>query len=189
MHGPAGACCSMVAGGDGMSAACLLAALLSCRFCSSPLLCVACSSHSLPAGPRLLPLLRNPPWRCQSLPISARPSLFPHLPLPCSQDCVILRKPDGSSRGFGFVTYDDEVSVEKCLVMEHHLRGRRVDAKRAVGKESSPGGPGGGSHLDGGIGGMGGRGALLLALCLCCTRTGLAGWAGLAGSTLPSALC
>ena len=62
----------------------------------------------------------------------------------------MLRKPDGTSRGFGFVTYEDEVSVEKCLVMEHHLAGRRVDVKRAVGKDEAPGGVGG---MGGGRGG------------------------------------
>ena len=65
----------------------------------------------------------------------------------------MLRKPDGSSRGFGFVTYEDEVSVEKCLVMEHHLAGRRVDVKRAVGKEHDGGG--GSSAVAAGGGGMG----------------------------------
>jgi RNA recognition motif-containing protein len=66
----------------------------------------------------------------------------------------VLRKPDGSSRGFGFVTFEDEVSVEKCLVMEHHLAGRRVDVKRAVGKDG-----------DGGGGGSGGPGAAQRGAC------------------------
>lgn len=82
-------------------------------------------------------------------------------PRPTLQDCVVLRKPDGTSRGFGFVTYDDEVAVEKCLVMEHHLGGRRVDVKRAVNKEEGGGG-GGGGGMGGGGGGMGGgRGAFV----------------------------
>lgn len=54
----------------------------------------------------------------------------------------MLRTPDGRSRGFGFVTFEDEVSVEKCLVMDHHLSGRRVDVKRAVVKEGDGGGGG-----------------------------------------------
>lgn len=41
----------------------------------------------------------------------------------CSQ---ILRKPDGSSRGFGFVTYSDEKAVEQCLVMQHEIGGKAV---------------------------------------------------------------
>jgi hypothetical protein len=86
----------------------------------------------------------------------------------------VLRKPDGTSRGFGFVTYDDEVSVEKCLVMEHTLGGKVVEVKRAVNKEGSTGGgmgmmasgPGGGARPGsmgmgmgmGGIRSMGGMG-------------------------------
>lgn len=70
-------------------------------------------------------------------------------------DCVVLRKPDGSSRGFGFVTYDDEMSVEKCLVQEHHLSGRRVDVKRAVNKDD-----GGGATGGSGGGGGGARGGM-----------------------------
>lgn len=41
--------------------------------------------------------------------------------------CVqILRKPDGTSRGFGFVTYRDESMVEKCLVVTHTINGKTV---------------------------------------------------------------
>lgn len=36
----------------------------------------------------------------------------------------ILRKLDGSSRGFGFVTFVHELSVEKCLVMQHSINGK-----------------------------------------------------------------
>lgn len=39
------------------------------------------------------------------------------------------------SRGFGFVTFKDEVSVEKCLVMQHTLNGKPVELKRAIRKE------------------------------------------------------
>ena len=38
----------------------------------------------------------------------------------------ILRKPDGTSRGFGFVTYRDESMVEKCLVVQHTIGGKTV---------------------------------------------------------------
>ena len=75
----------------------------------------------------------------------------------------ILRKPDGGSRGFGFVTYKDEMSVEKCLVMQHSLSGKTVELKRAVKKEDMSGGGGGM------MGGMGGGG----------TGYGMGGGAGL----------
>lgn len=52
----------------------------------------------------------------------------------------VLRKADGGSRGFGFVTYKDEISVEKCLVMQHQLGGRTVELKRAIKKEEMPAG-------------------------------------------------
>ena len=43
----------------------------------------------------------------------------------------ILRKPDGSSRGFGFVTYSEEKAVEQCLVMQHEINGKAVRAPSA----------------------------------------------------------
>jgi len=72
----------------------------------------------------------------------------------CLMLCLlqILRKPDGGSRGFGFVTYKDEMSVEKCLVMQHSLSGKTVELKRAVKKEDMSGGGGG---MMGGMGGGG----------------------------------
>ena len=68
----------------------------------------------------------------------------------------MLRKPDGGSRGFGFVTYKDEISVEKCLVMQHQLNGRTVELKRAIKKEDM--GAGGGGFGSSGYGGYGGGG-------------------------------
>ena len=96
----------------------------------------------------------------------------------------ILRKPDGGSRGFGFVTYKDEMSVEKCLVMQHSLSGKTVELKRAVKKEEMSGGGGmGGMGMGGGGGyGMGGgagisfyplhilQGILLQTLFICAAR-------------------
>lgn len=52
-------------------------------------------------------------------------------------DCVVMR--DGStkkSRGFGFVTFSDQASVDKALDTKPHvITGREVDSKRAVPKE------------------------------------------------------
>lgn len=60
-----------------------------------------------------------------------------------------MRHPDGSTRGFGFITFTDEASVEKCLVVEHTLGGRRVDAKRAMSREESGRGAGAGAGAGG----------------------------------------
>ena len=91
----------------------------------------------------------------------------------------ILRKPDGGSRGFGFVTYKDEMSVEKCLVMQHSLSGKTVELKRAVKKEEMSGGGGGmgmggmGMSGGGGYGMAGGAGTFLTLFgnCLQCSLT------------------
>lgn len=66
-----------------------------------------------------------------------------------------MRTPDGHSRGFGFVTFDDPVSVQKCLETQHTINGRGVEIKPAVPREEDGfrGGRGGGR---GGYGGMGG---------------------------------
>ena len=69
--------------------------------------------------PSCAPLIRVPSFRADQRPW-----------LPCGQ---VLRKPDGGSRGFGFVTFKDEMSVEKCLVMQHNLGGKTV---RSVSRSS-----------------------------------------------------
>lgn len=47
-------------------------------------------------------------------------------------DAVVLRWPDGRSRGFGYVTFSDVSSATGALRESHHVGGRAVDVKRAV---------------------------------------------------------
>jgi len=47
-------------------------------------------------------------------------------------DAVVLRWPDGRSRGFGYVTLTDSVAVAAVLKQTHKLSGREVDVKPAV---------------------------------------------------------
>ena len=61
----------------------------------------------------------------------------------------MLRKPDGTPKGYGFVTFEDEVTVEKCLVMSHSLGGKDVDVKRAHGRSDGGGGGGMGGQMGG----------------------------------------
>ncbi|GIL43462.1 hypothetical protein Vafri_934 [Volvox africanus] len=69
------------------------------------------------------------------------------------QDSVIMRK-DGVTRGFGFVTFADPISVEKVLVMRQIIRDKTVDCKRATPREITPSAGGGGGRG----GGRGDRG-------------------------------
>lgn len=47
-------------------------------------------------------------------------------------DCVVMRWSDGRSRGFGYITYDNNDSATDALMMTQSLGGRVVDVKRAV---------------------------------------------------------
>ena len=51
------------------------------------------------------------------------------------EDAVIVADQNGVSRGFGFVTYDNTISIEKALIIKHTFGDRVVDCKRAVPKE------------------------------------------------------
>jgi hypothetical protein len=94
--------------------------------------------------------MRPPPSTSLTLPHSSLPSrlclplLLPFLApssLPHTHRCRCCLLPaqvvrrEGMSRGFGFITFDDEVCVEKCLLVSHFIRGRKVELKRAVPKE------------------------------------------------------
>jgi len=47
-------------------------------------------------------------------------------------DAVVLRWPDGRSRGFGYVTFCDVASAAAAMLESHEVGGRKVDVKRAV---------------------------------------------------------
>eukprot|EP00927_Polykrikos_kofoidii_P043085 TRINITY_DN3714_c0_g2_i1.p1 TRINITY_DN3714_c0_g2~~TRINITY_DN3714_c0_g2_i1.p1 ORF type:complete len:669 (+),score=94.96 TRINITY_DN3714_c0_g2_i1:58-2007(+) len=47
-------------------------------------------------------------------------------------DAVVLRWPDGRSRGFGYVTFSDAQAASAAIKEKHQLGGRPVDVKRAV---------------------------------------------------------
>ncbi|CAE7819781.1 Rbp6 [Symbiodinium necroappetens] len=47
-------------------------------------------------------------------------------------DAVVLRWPDGRSRGFGYVTFSEVQGAQAALNDAHQIGGRQVDVKRAV---------------------------------------------------------
>jgi len=47
-------------------------------------------------------------------------------------DAVVLRWPDGRSRGFGYVTFSDTAAVAAAMRVSHQMAGRHMDVKRAV---------------------------------------------------------
>jgi len=54
-------------------------------------------------------------------------------------DSVVMRHPDGKSRGFGFVTYEDPVVAEKVLATKDlEIDGRKIDPKRAIPRDAAP---------------------------------------------------
>ncbi|CAF4293197.1 unnamed protein product, partial [Rotaria socialis] len=51
-------------------------------------------------------------------------------------DCVVMRTPEGKSRGFGFVTYEDTSAVEDFMrARPHTIDNRLIDTKRAMPRE------------------------------------------------------
>ncbi|KAL4063960.1 hypothetical protein V8B97DRAFT_1430915 [Scleroderma yunnanense] len=49
--------------------------------------------------------------------------------------CTIMRDPDGRSRGFAFLTFEDPESVNAVQAREHILDGKTIDPKRAIPRE------------------------------------------------------
>ncbi|KAI6118084.1 hypothetical protein F5141DRAFT_1096031 [Pisolithus sp. B1] len=49
--------------------------------------------------------------------------------------CTIMRDPDGRSRGFAFLTFEEPESVNAVLAQEHTLDGKTIDPKRAIPRE------------------------------------------------------
>jgi hypothetical protein len=47
-------------------------------------------------------------------------------------DAVVLRWPDGNSRGFGYVTFAEEATTSAVLQCQHVIDGQQVEVKRAV---------------------------------------------------------
>jgi RNA-binding protein Musashi len=47
-------------------------------------------------------------------------------------DAVVLRWPDGNSRGFGYVTFVKEAALDATLSCKHVVNGQQVEVKRAV---------------------------------------------------------
>jgi len=50
---------------------------------------------------------------------------------------VMVDRESGRSRGFGFVTFQSEDSVDRLLQFDHEIRGRKVDCKKAVPREET----------------------------------------------------
>lgn len=48
-------------------------------------------------------------------------------------DCVVIKNPEGSSRGFGFVTYNRLADTDNCLANgPHSIAGKEVEVKHAI---------------------------------------------------------
>ncbi|KAH7911795.1 hnRNP A1-gamma isoform [Hygrophoropsis aurantiaca] len=49
--------------------------------------------------------------------------------------CTIMRDPDGRSRGFAFLTFEEAESVTAVVSRDHFLDGKAIDPKRAIPRE------------------------------------------------------
>jgi cold-inducible RNA-binding protein len=72
-----------------------------------------------------------------------------------SEAVVITDRDTGRSRGFGFVTFDDDEAADKAVAALNgtELDGRTIRVDVAQAKQRSGGGGGGGGGRDGGGGG------------------------------------
>jgi len=70
---------------------------------------------------------------------------------PITDAQIMIDRETGRSRGFGFITYDSEATVEKVITLKHDISGKLVDVKKAEPKK--PMGPlhyGHGDYYNGG---------------------------------------
>ncbi|KAF8110267.1 hypothetical protein N665_0086s0102 [Sinapis alba] len=78
---------------------------------------------------------------------------------PVSDAVIMIDQATQRPRGFGFVSFDSEDSVDLVLHKTFHdLSGKQVEVKRALPKDANPGVAGGGGRGSGGFPGYGGSG-------------------------------